>query len=156
MLDIVPQRWFRWDFTIAEGARSVADLDMSCWRERGELRVEGVAWRVGRERAMSGDFLLESERGVAARATKPSAFSRRFLVRAGAKTYELRPRSTFGRTFDLFDGDRKVGSISPTNGWWSRRASADLPTEIPLPVRIFLVWLTMTMWKRDADAAASG
>ena len=38
---------------------------------------------------------------------------------------------------------------------WSRRATAMLPDTLPLPVRLFVLWLAVLVWKRDADAAAA-
>jgi hypothetical protein len=151
MLEVVPTRWFSWDFTISEGSRPVAEFDISWWRERGELTVHGSTFRVSRERMLSGDFLLESDRGILARATKPSALRRSFTVRHGAKTYTLQARSVFRRSFVLLDNDREVGSIAPRTGW-TRRASASLPTDMPLPVQVFLVWLTLLLWKRESDS----
>ena len=152
MLRIAPQRWFSWDFTVSQGSEPVAEIDISWWRDRGELTVQGASFRVSRQGMMSGDFLLESDRGVMARATKPSMMRRLFVVQHEATTYTLRPRSVLGRTFVLLDGEREVGSITPA-GLWSRRANVDLPARIPLAVQVFLIWLTVLMWKREAEAA---
>jgi hypothetical protein len=38
-------------------------------------------------------------------------------------------------------------------GLLCRRMNIDLPEELPLPARAFIVWLTVILWKRDADAA---
>ena len=53
----------------------------------------------------------------------------------------------------LVDG-RAVGAITPASAW-SRRASAELPAALPLPVQVFVVWLAMLLWKREQDAAAA-
>jgi hypothetical protein len=153
MLRIVPHRWFSWDFTVSQGSQAVAEIDISWWRERGELTVQGARFRVSRQGMMSGDFLLESDRGVVARATKPSVMRRLFVVQHEAKTYTLRARSVLGRSFVLLDAEREVGTIAPA-GVWSRRADVDLPAEIPLPVQVFLIWLAVLMWKREADSAS--
>jgi hypothetical protein len=151
MLEVVPTGWFSWDFTISEGSRPVAEFDISWWRERGELTVQGSTFRVSREGMLSGDFLLESDRGILARATKPSVLRRSFTVQSGTKTYTLQARSAFRRSFVLLDDDREVGAIAPHSAW-TRRASANLPTDMPLPVQVFLVWLTLLLWKRESDS----
>ncbi len=38
---------------------------------------------------------------------------------------------------------------------WSRRATATLPDTLPVPVRLFVLWLAMLIWKRDDDAGAA-
>ena len=154
MLSLVPKKWFSWDFTVTEGARSVADIDISWWREQGVLTVQGVDHRVYRERMMSGDFILESGGSVLARAQKPSAFHRTFEIAHEGRRYTLRAESAFRRTFLLLDGERRVGSLSP-EGIFTRRASVDLPPSLPLAMRVFVIWLAVILWKRASDSAAA-
>jgi hypothetical protein len=61
------------------------------------------------------------------------------VVEHADRRYTLRAKSIFNRIFVLLDGAGEVGSIAPVS-IFSRRASVDLPEELPLPVRIFLVW----------------
>ena len=68
--------------------------------------------------------------------------------------YELKSRSAFSRTFVLRAGSTVVGSLS-AGGLFRRRMNVDLPETLPLPVRVFLMWLTMILWKREAEAAAT-
>ena len=37
----------------------------------------------------------------------------------------------------------------------ARREFLELPEDVDLPVRIFVIWLVLLMWKRDSDNAAS-
>ena len=74
MLKATPKSWFSWNFTVMGGAQPVADIDVSWWREKGLLTVQGTTYKVYREGLMSGAFILESARTVLGRATKPSAF----------------------------------------------------------------------------------
>ena len=127
---------------------------MSCWREKGVVTVEGTDYRVYREGLMSGDFLLASNDKVLARARKPSAFRRTFTIEYADKRYTPRAKSAFHRAFELLDRDRKVGSLSP-RGVFTRRAAVDLPENMPLSVKVFIVWLAVIIWKRESDSAAS-
>jgi len=155
MLEAVPNNFFSWDFTVMDGPRPVAEIDVSRWREKGQLTVEGTPYEVYREGLMSGAFILESAGSVLARAEKPSAFQRLFLVEHEGRQYTLRARTAFLREFILLDGSTEIGSLSP-EGIFTRRMAADLPEHLPLPVRIFLIWLTVILWKRDTDSAPSG
>ena len=154
MLRIVPARWFSWDFNVSQGLHPVADIDISWWRERGQVTVQGTPFRVSRQGMLSGDFLLESDRGVVARATKPSVLRRSFDVQHESKTYTLQAQSALRRSFVLLEGGREVGNISP-DGFWTRRASATLPSDMPLPVQVFLIWLAVLLWKRESDSASA-
>ncbi len=152
MLKAIPKRWFSWDFTIIEGSQQVADIDVSWWRERGLLTVHGIDYMVYREGLM-GAFILELDGTVLARTEKPSAFHRTFLIEHENKQYTLRAMSAFRRAFLLLDGSRKIGSIS-TRGFFTRRATVESPEELPLPAKVFIIWLAVILWKRDSDFAA--
>ena len=110
--------------------------------------VQGVTYTARREGLMSGAFLLESTAGVVARATKPSALRRPLIVEHSGRRYTLRAASALRREFALLDGSTRIGSLSP-EGTFTRRAAVDLPSVLPLTVRVFIVWLTVMLWKHD-------
>jgi len=154
MLKLVPKSWFSWDFVITDGVSPIADIDVSWWREKGVLTVRGSTYDVYREGLVSGAFLLESSGSLLARAEKPSAFRRAFELEYGKKFYTLQAESAFRRKFVLTEGGREVGWLSP-DGVFTRRATADLPEGIPLPVKVFIIWLVVILWKRESGSAAS-
>ena len=153
-LSIVPKRWYSWDFNVLDGPRQVALVDVSAWREKGVLTVDGVEHRVYREGMMSGDFILERNGSVLARAEKPSAFRDTLVVRHNGREYTLRKKSIWRRAFVVLSGEREVGALNP-NSVWKRDATVTLPQEWPLPVRLFVIWLAIIMWKRDAESTAA-
>jgi hypothetical protein len=120
---------------------------MSWWGEKGAFAIDGATYRVYREALLSGPFVLEGQGGVVARAEKPSVFRREFVIRHAGHEYTLRPRSLWQRAFVLFDGSREIGSVAPKSAM-TRKAAADLPDDLPLPVRAFIVWLTLISWRR--------
>jgi len=151
VLRLIPKRWFSWDFAVLDDRGIVANIDISQWREKGVLTVRGASHPVYRERLTSGDFILESAGSILARARKPSAFRRSFNMEHGGRRYTVRAQSAFRRKFVVLDGDIEIGSISP-DGIFTRRASIDLPEDISLALRIFIVWLAVILWKRGSDA----
>ena len=153
-LTVSPRRWYSWDFAILEGSREVADMDLSAWREKATLTIDGVEYRVSREGLVSGDFLLERGGTVLARATKPSAFWNTFIIHYMGREYTLRKASMWRRTFILDDQGHEIGRIVP-HSMWRRDGTATLPPDWPLPVRAFVVWLVIILWKREADSAAA-
>jgi hypothetical protein len=154
VLQAVPTHWFSWNFTVTQGSEVLANIDTSWWREKGVLTIEGKCYRVYREGLASGDFVLESPELIVARARKPSAFRRAFIVEHGGRQYALRANWPFRRAFRLLDGETEIGSISP-EGFLTRRAAVVMPQDMPLPVQVFVVWLVIILWKRDANAAAA-
>jgi len=151
MLTAIPRSWFSWDFALTDGDTPLGDIDFSAWREKGELKIGGAPYRVYRE-AMLGPFVLESGSGVVARAVKPSSLSRRFIIEYGHAQYELQPASFFSRGFQLMAGSTPIGTLS-ASGFLTRRMNIDLPKSLPLPVRAFIAWLVIMLWRRDASAA---
>jgi hypothetical protein len=154
MLTATPRGWFSWDYAVSRNSDHLADIDISWWREKGTLTVDGQHYGVYRERPLSGKFILESDGTIVASAEKPNSLRRRMLIETTAgKQYELKPRDMFTRTFELHAGSTVVGSLS-AKGVFSRGMNVDLPETLPLPVRVFVMWLTVILWKRDAAAAS--
>ena len=154
MLQLEPTRSFSWAFTVADDGQPLGTLDISVWRERGDLTVAGQTFHIARKGFVSSDFRLEAGGTVVATATKPSVFRREFTVTFSGRTLRLQPRSAWGRALVLREGDREVGFVQP-RALWSRRATATMPDTLPLPVRLFVLWLAVLVWKRDDDAAAA-
>jgi hypothetical protein len=154
MLQLEPTRWFSWAFTVAEDGRALGTLDISAWRERGVVTVAGQTFTVAREGFISSDFRLESAGTIVATASKPRVLRREFAVTFSGRNLRLTPRAAWGRALVLLEGERDVGEIRPRS-MWCRRATATLPETLPVPVRLFVLWLAMLIWKRDDDAASA-
>ena len=146
-----PKHWFSWDFVIRDTTREpVAEVRLSSWRECGAIEIAGVEHKVSR-RGMLGAFVVETGDSVVASAEKPSAFRGTFQIEYEAQHYTLRKESMWLRELVLYEGEREIGSIAPT-GPFTRRARVGLPENLPLILRLFVIWLTMLLWKRDSDS----
>lgn len=154
MLVATPDHLFSWDFTITDGAQTVAKIDNSSWREKGVLSVQGANYRVYRRGGMRGGFVFELEGVEFARAVKAGSFYPSFTIDHEGKRYLLRAETVFGRTLVLLDGDEKIGKLSPESVF-NRRAIADFPLVLPLALRVFIVWLSVILWRRKAAAVAA-
>jgi hypothetical protein len=154
MLTITRTQWFSWTFAVADGARHVGDVACGRWGARGVLAVDGVTFTARREARFSGDYLLVQGATTVARATRVGLVRQAFDLRHDGEHYVLARRGFFDRSFVLRRGDREIGVISRT-ALFSRDASADLPVDLPLPVRFFVIWLVVSEWKRAARAAAA-
>lgn len=148
MLKVIPKAW-SYAFSVTDGSESFAQaVDLSWWRDKGELRIQGVIYRAHRD---GSSYVLESAAGVVARAERPRMLCREFVIEHSGHRYTLRAKSAFRRKFLLLDGESQVGSIS-AEGFFTRRAAVELPPELPLVLQVFIIWLAMTLWKHD-DAA---
>jgi hypothetical protein len=152
VLTLTPHNWFSWNFSLFDGERTLAEVNLSSWRERGTLMVEGVEYDVYRESPL-GDFLLQRSGSVLVRAEKPSAFRRAFIITYKEKPYTLTAESVFRQTFVLLDGKHQIGSIV-RESVFTRQSVVTLPDDWPLPVKSFAIWLTIMHWRRDANAGS--
>ena len=154
MLEAIPKNFFSTGFRLQQQNQLLGELDSSIWREKARVELKDGTYLLSREGYFTGDFLIEHNGRLVARATKPSALYNTFEITVAGRLLVLRRLSIWNRRFGLFDGDKQVGSIYPLN-LWSRRANIDLPDKWPLPIRVFLFWLVFVIWKRQQQAAAS-
>lgn len=151
MKTVIPKSIWSYTFSVNEGGQPIAHgADLSWWRDKGELRVQGGTYTARRRR---GAYVLESGQEVIASATRTRWWRREFIIAYANRSWILRARS-WRRGFQLFDGSTAIGSIAP-QGPFTRKAAVDLPGELPLVLQVFLMWLVVTLWKHE-DAAATG
>lgn len=151
----IPTGWLTWDFEVRDAdGRNLGEVRLSSWRERGAVCAGGVEHGVSRE-SLLGAFVLEKEGLPLARAVKPSALFRSFEIEYEGRSFALKAWSAMRRAMVLWEGGIAIGSIAP-EGVLTRRARIELPEELPLALKLFLVWLTMLMWKRESGAGNSG
>jgi hypothetical protein len=153
-LELLPtRRWFSWDFSILQNGSPIAEIKCrSSWREKGTLAIDGSSYEVYREGLMSGQFILELNGTRLVHAEKRSRYTRSFTVQHECKTYILKAESALGGTFLLLENGQQIGSIRPA-GVFTWKATVELPDELPLPIKVFLLWLAVILWRRDYDYA---
>ena len=70
--------------------------------------------------------------------------------------YKLKKEPVWGNAFVIGgEGVGRVGSVRK-KGLFKREWAAELPEELPLEARVFIVLLVFFLWKRAASAAAAG
>jgi hypothetical protein len=144
-MKIIPKVW-SYEFSVTEGTETVAQsVDLSFWRDKGELRIQGFLYKARRNRS---SYVLESAAGVLARAERPRRWLRELGIEHSDRRYTLRAKSPFRRQLLLLEGSTEIGSISP-EGLFTRKAEVELPQALPLFLKVFIIWLAMTIWKQD-------
>ena len=149
-MKIIPKAW-SYAFSVTDGTECVAQaVDLSFWRDRGELRIQGYIYKARRNRS---SYVLESAAGVLARAERPRRWLRELGIEHSGHRYTLRAASPFRRQLLLLEGSTQVGSISP-EGLFTRKAEVELPQALPLFLKVFIIWLAMTVWKHDEQLSS--
>ena len=148
--ELIPHSWLSWDFSILQGDSVVAEIEIPRWRKKNVLRVGGLRYAAYREGVIGGPFVLALDTVQLARAERPNWLSRSFTIKHAEKTYRLKA-DWFGSSFILLDNGQEIGSFVP-RGMFTRKTSVSLPDELPLPVQMFVIWLTL--YQRETDATA--
>jgi hypothetical protein len=153
VLRAVPKGWFSYNFDVYDrtGER-VGRAELSRWHENAILEVGGARYEATHKRGRK-EFVLSREDGTTVVvAEKPSAWKERFSFVFDGVGYELRKESAWRRAFVLSrEGVGAVGSIRP-GSTLKREWTAELPGDLPIEVRVFVMWLAALLWKRK-DAA---
>jgi hypothetical protein len=150
----VPRSWFTGSYDVTRAGERLAVLDVAWFRYRGRFELEGRRFELDRE-SLLGDFRLLADGQVLCRARKTSAFRRAFEVRLGQFECTFQAASPFRQTFVLRKGDARIGEVRPRHAF-SRKAEIDLPDDLPLEFRLFLLWLVVLLWRHQAAAASGG
>jgi len=149
--ELIPHSWLSWDFSVVRGDSVVAEIEIPRWRKKDALKVGGLHYAAYREGLIGGAFILALDTTQLARAERTNWLSRSFTIKHGEKTYRLKAE-WWGPSFILLDNGQEVGSLVP-RGMFTRKTSVSLPDELPLPVQMFVIWLTL--YQRETDAGAS-
>jgi len=150
MLEAIPLNWFSCDFLLKDQEETIANIDISLWREKGVITIDHEEYRVNREGILSSAFILWRDNEIFARAEKPNALSRQIVIEHGELKFTLRPRHVLSRSFMLIGEKGIIGNLSPKR-LLSRRMKINFSDTVPIPIKMFVIWLTIILWRRDAD-----
>ena len=139
---------------VGQNQRLLGELENSFLQAKAQLELEEGSYQLYREGWFSGDFLLELNGKVVARASKPSVLRNRFEIELPDRQLVLSKPSSFDRRVIVLDGGKEIGSIYPL-GTFTRRTHVDVPDDWPVPIRAFLFWLVFNVWKRPNQIEVS-
>ncbi|HXW19353.1 MAG TPA: hypothetical protein VEK35_02500 [Roseiarcus sp.] len=66
------------------------------------------------------------------------------------QTFRLNAAGITARAFALYLGDKQVGSIAPKQMMAFKEIAVDLPSEFPLEIQVFLIWLVVRSWSDNS------
>lgn len=143
---------------VADGA-PVTEITFPVFGPSSATPIAGQTYRMRRSGTLRERFMLEcdqDETRLVVSATQRDPMRRDFAIETNGRRLTMRAASLLRSEYQLFDGDRPIGAIRPA-GALHRGAEADLPNDLPLEVRVFLVWVALLLWRgrRATRAAAS-
>ena len=147
--------WFGRRYHVTDNARPVATFELARFREHAAFEWENAQYVI-RGSGWRGTLVMTASSGrEVARAERAGWLSSRARLRLPDRTLELGTRGFWMMRHVLWHGSRELGEIRAS--FTTRQLEADLPDELPGPVRIFvLVLVLITRRRRAAAAAAAG
>jgi hypothetical protein len=150
MLQARKRGFFKRSYELTERGSRVADL-ADIKREGCDITVDGHSYRIHRER--SKRFVLNGPGGQAAVAERDGG--RRWRISSPAGSFELVKPSMWRSPWELQANGQTVGRIEHDGGF-GRLSKAELPAEMPRALRVFVFYVVLMTWEREATAAAAG
>lgn len=150
MLQSTRRGFFRHSYEISEDGRPAATL-IGTRREGCTFEVDDEHYQVTRDRR--NVFTLTGPWGEIAKAER--AGGRTWTISSLYVPLELVRTSIWKETWEVRRFGEPVGSLSK-DGTFKNTSTADLPDDLPLPLRLFIVCLVETLWERSRAAAEGG
>lgn len=140
------RRWLSLTYDVRDARReTVGVIVLSLWPDRARILAEGVEHRVAR-RGFLGPYVLTRGGGPLASAEA----GRTLRIEQEGRRYSLARRSFWRRELVLRDGEREVGSVAPED-LFATRLRASLPDDLSPPLGLFVVCLSLLLWRRELD-----
>jgi hypothetical protein len=143
----------RSSYDITDAGKFVASIDLSTWREKGEITTTEHTFQVVRNGFVKGEFQLKLGDDVVATALRKSVWKQHFTIDINGAKYELKASSFFKRTFELVHEGDVIVRFQPKN-WFSRSFSIETPETLLPTTLLFSCWLVVLFLQRQAQAAA--
>jgi hypothetical protein len=151
-LEVEPLARFGWDFRVTSQARELATLSLTRFRDRGRFELDRVEHTIEAEGFFRPVYRLERGKVTVARAEPQGWLRRSYAVTAGDRVLTLRRKGFFSFTYVVEHGRTALGEIRRL-GVLTRRAEGELDERIDPTWRIFLVFLVVAEWRRQARSS---
>jgi heat shock protein HtpX len=138
-------------FTISEDEILLTELEITPSQYRGAWTLGLERWEVYGDPGLFGltrEYYMEANGELRGRAHKSNFLSAGHVVQFEGQTYSLEKESIFLRQFTLRQEGQSLGAIYPELPV-KMTAVAELPAALPVPLKIFLIFLTLLWWSGD-------
>lgn len=149
MLYATARHKLSWDFVVFQDDIQVAAIDSAWLRERAVLTVGDDEYKASR---VADAFEVAQGKQVLVRAEESGFDASAFSVAYEEGVYQLQAKPGDEQVYQLA---KKGGSVIGTfalEGIMMRKIEARLPDDLPLVMRVFLLWLVILTWKRASRA----
>jgi hypothetical protein len=152
MLEAVAKGFFGRDYAILSGGRDVGMMHTRAWGDGATARVDGVELAFERTSFWSRQF-TGSRGGVEfAHAGGHGPFRHTVEFVHGERHYDLAHAGLFTRELAIRNQNLRVGTVR-ASGFGHRHIMVEAPSDWPIELCVFALWLSTVMWKRRTAAA---
>ena len=130
---------------VADGNQTIVLNDNAMSFQLGEK-----TFKITRKGFFGPTYQLWLGKDLVVSLTQTPGFNR-YSVAYSQRVWTLKAIGLMARKFGLYQGDKQVGGILPTHLNRYREIHIDLPTELPLEVQAFLMWVILWKWRGDSS-----
>lgn len=150
---VATTRWLiRIKYELMQENAQIGSIRPALFGESAKVLIGKSTFTVKRKGLLGVFQLLDTQKQPVCSAKKH--LNRSFSVTINGSPMRLGADGLVSRSFSLMENGSVIGTIVQ-KGWFRKRAVADLPLSIPVPVQVFLVTLVLFMWKRSTDIDVS-
>lgn len=108
--------------------------------------LDGQTYTVRRRGAFAPIYELLRDNDLLV-SVRQAPFVNRYTVTCAGREWKLKAEDMSATRFGLFDGDARVGGITPASRLhYTSDVTIDLPGELPLEAQVFLMWALLWKW----------
>lgn len=153
ILEINRKALFSWEFEVLQNGAPAGRIEGLGSREKSVVTLGDTKYEVSSDRSAIDGFNLDSNGLRLAHIEKPRLLTRVFNVNHADKVYTFTRPSLFSSRYELMDNEQTIGSVSP-KGIFKKSAIVELPDQFQTPFKLFLGWVALVQWKRQAEVDA--
>ena len=153
-MQAMPTNAFSSRYIVSEDGAVVADVQYAPLRERATVHIGDRSLELVRRGPVRGSLVLMEHGAEVAQAERAGAMSRVWHIRSTTGNYDLTKPSWWSRAYELRSKEGTVGSIQP-KGFLKRGVTVDLPSQMAIELRVFVLAVVLTLWRREDSAAAA-
>ena len=134
----------------------VATMRAARWKEAATAVVGDREWVFSKDgRELTGRWAAEPADAVRLRARQTSFWKSTWAADLDGLHVEMRSASVWKGTHRYLVGGTVIAE-SGTTGGWSPRPTLSTAADLPLPARVFLLWLELVLRRRSNATTAAG
>jgi len=153
-MELVPKSIFSWNFDVVDDNQSIANINLSSWREKGSIDIAGINYQICRKGLINGDIEMSCNGEILLTATKFSFLVDSYQARIGGRKFLVKKKGILSRKAVVLQDDNCVATIKPAS-FFTRKMTVEFSEQLSLKLyeKVFILWLVALIQKRESDSS---